>query len=79
MIQKILGTQYYEELLPASKSDDTGKDISSLIANEIADLKNPRKQVFTIHETGIASLVYLEMARNAPGTTRPCPVTLQCQ
>jgi len=57
--------QYYEELLPATKAEeDSGKDISSLIANEIADLKNPRKQVFTVHDTGIPSLVYLEMAQS---------------
>jgi len=61
-------TPYYEELLPATKAEeDSGKDISSLIANEIADLKNPRKQVFTVHDTGIPSLVYLEMAQSNAG------------
>ena len=55
--------QYYEELLPTTKADDSKKDISSLIESEIADIKNPSKQLFTVHETGIQSLTYLEMAQ----------------
>ncbi len=55
--------QYYEELLPTKNTEDSKKDISSLIESEIADIKNPSKQLFTVHETGIQSLTYLEMAQ----------------
>ena len=62
--------QYYEALLPpalAPKAENTKKDISSLIEDEVADLKDPEKQVFTYHKLGINGLVYLIMASDAPG------------
>lgn len=60
--------QYYEELAPASKKGNgDSKDISSLIAEEVADLKDPKKQIFQLYETGIPSLVYVIMAKDVPG------------
>ena len=62
--------QYYEALLSPSlapKAENTNKDISSLIEDEVADLKDPEKQVFTYHKLGINGLVYLIMASDAPG------------
>ena len=62
--------QYYEALLSpalATKAENTNKDISSLIEDEVADLKDPEKQVFTYHKLGINGLVYLVMASDAPG------------
>ena len=37
------------------------------MANEVADLKDPKKQVFKQHETGISSLVFIEMSADATG------------
>lgn len=60
--------QYYEELLPKAAADSgPKKDISTIIADEVADLKDPKKQLFKQHETGISSLVFISMAKDAPG------------
>ena len=60
--------QYYEELLPKAMAESgPKKDISSLIAEEVEDLKDPKKQIFKPHETGISSLVFISMAKDAPG------------
>eukprot|EP00889_Picochlorum_renovo_P000385 jgi/Picre1/27415/NNA_000382.t1 len=43
-----------------SKEKGDGNDISSLLADEIADLKDKDKQDFSIREVGISALVYIE-------------------
>lgn len=65
-----------EALQDAAGKDDGGtsanndQDISSLLANEIADLKDHKKQDFVIWEMGMPSIVYIECNyKNGPSAS----------
>ena len=44
-----------------------GKNLDKLLDEEVAELKDPNRQVFKQHETGISSLVFISMLKGAPG------------
>ena len=50
--------------LPAKAQSRT---FSSLLASEVADLKDPKQRVLTYHKTNVSGLLFLSMLPNVPG------------
>lgn len=57
----------------AAKEDDAAPDFASLLAAEVGDLKDKSKQRFRFHDTGIRTLLFLEMPF-ATADVGPCQV-----
>ena len=59
--------QYYDELAPNEEVATSTEDISKLISSEVKDLKDKKKQIFTLHKTAIGGLLYVIMSKDAQG------------
>lgn len=61
----------------ATTSSRGVSDFSSLIAKEVSGLKDKKQQRFRFHDTGIRTLLFLEMPFAVPGVG-PCEVCTCC-
>jgi hypothetical protein len=57
----------------AAASGEGVSDFSSLIAKEVSGLRDKKQQRFRFHNTGIRTLLFLEMPFVVPGAG-PCEV-----
>ena len=61
--------QYYEQLKSTSESaapsnPEGAVDISNAIADEVAELKNPKGKLFSYHKVNVFGLIYITL--NSP-------------
>jgi hypothetical protein len=73
----LLHTQHYNKLLPqkadeAASKDDKPKDISAMIAAEVADLKDKSKRTFKYHDTQVQGTVYIQFPEEPGGRLGSC-------
>lgn len=79
----LLHTQHYNKLLPAkadeaASKDDKPKDISAMIAAEVADLKDKSKRTFKWHDTQVQGTVYIQFPEEPGGRLGSPAAEPQC-
>jgi hypothetical protein len=70
---------FKQETQQGQQPNASGTDISTLIADEVADIKSGRGQLLTWHKTNITGLLYLALDASAGKSGVSVGQTIACE